>query len=79
MDNFETEVTVYDVQSSRMVTKMMEYGVNKGLLVNAKLDNAVVAAKSGTTNDNKDGWLCGYSRYYTTAVWVGCDIPQTVD
>lgn len=79
IDNFETEVSVYDVQSSRMVTKMMEYGVNKGLLVNAKLDNAVVAAKSGTTNDNKDGWLCGYSRYYTTAVWVGCDMPKTVD
>lgn len=79
VDNFDTEVSVYDVQSSRMVTKMMEYGVNKGLLVNAKLDNAIVAAKSGTTNDNKDGWLCGYSKYYTTAVWVGCDMPKTVD
>ena len=78
IDNYETEVAIYGVQTARMVTKMMEYGVNKGILVNAKLDNAIVAAKSGTTNDNKDGWLCGYSRYYTTAVWVGCDMPQTV-
>ena len=79
IDNYETEVAIYGVQTARMVTKMMEYGVNKGILVNAKLDNAIVAAKSGTTNDNKDGWLCGYSRYYTTAVWVGCDMPQKVD
>ena len=79
IDNYETEVAIYGVQTARMVTKMMEYGVNKGLLVNAKLDNAIVAAKSGTTNDFKDGWLCGYSRYYTTAVWVGCDMPRTVD
>ncbi len=79
IDNYETEKAVYDVQTARMVTKMMEYGVNKGILVNAKLDNAIVAAKSGTTNDFKDGWLCGYSRYYTTAVWVGCDMPQTVE
>lgn len=79
IDNYETEVAIYGVQTARMVTKMMEYGVNRGLLVNAKLDNAIVAAKSGTTNDFKDGWLCGYSRYYTTAVWVGCDMPRTVD
>lgn len=79
IDNNSTGTAVYDVQSSRMVTKMMEYGVNKGLLVHAKLDNAIVAAKSGTTNDNKDGWLCGYSRYYTTTVWVGCDMPQKVE
>ncbi|MGN0374159.1 MAG: transglycosylase domain-containing protein [Butyrivibrio sp.] len=78
-DNYETELAVYDEQTARKVTKMMEYGVNKGLLVNARLDNAIVAAKSGTTNDNKDGWLCGYSRYYTTAVWVGCDMPKTVE
>lgn len=77
-DNFNTEIAVYPKQVSRMVTKMMEYGVNKGLLTVAKLDNAVVAAKSGSTNDSKDGWLCGYSRYYTTAVWIGCDMPEEV-
>ena len=21
-------------------------------------------------------WFCGYTRYYTTAVWVGYDIPR---
>ena len=77
-DNYDKEIAIYSKQTARMVTKMMEYGINKGLLTGAKLDNAIVAAKSGSTNDSKDGWLCGYSRYYTTAVWIGCDMPEEV-
>ena len=39
----------------------------------------VSAGKTGTTNDKKDGWFCGFTPYYTTAVWVGYDSPRTVD
>ena len=37
------------------------------------------AGKTGTTNDHKDGWLAGYTRYYTTSVWVGYDMPKEMD
>jgi membrane peptidoglycan carboxypeptidase len=37
------------------------------------------AGKTGTTSDKKDGWFCGYTPYYTTAVWVGYDSPKTLD
>lgn len=37
------------------------------------------AGKTGTTNDHKDGWLVGYTRYYTTSVWVGYDMPKEMD
>lgn len=77
--NTQSKKTVYGKASSRMVTKMMEYGVREGLLRDMKIDNAIVAAKSGTTNDSKDGWLAGYSRYYTTVVWVGNDMPVTIE
>lgn len=40
------------------------------------LDNMDCAGKTGTTNDNKDGWFVGYTPYYTTAVWVGFDTPR---
>ncbi len=30
-----------------------------------------VAAKTGTTNDVRDGWLMGYSKYIAAGVWVG--------
>lgn len=35
-------------------------------------------AKTGTTNDSKDGWFCGSTPYYSIAVWVGYDTPKTL-
>lgn len=34
------------------------------------------AGKTGTTADNYDRWYCGYTGYYTAAVWTGFDEPQ---
>ncbi|MFA4996144.1 MAG: penicillin-binding protein [Patescibacteria group bacterium] len=33
--------------------------------------NRTVAAKTGTTSDNKDGWTVGYTPSISVAVWVG--------
>ena len=37
-----------------------------------------LAAKTGTTNDIKDRWLCGFTNYYACAVWYGYDTPERV-
>lgn len=79
IDNSGSEVRVYDENTAKAVTKMMEYGVNYGILTGAQIENVIVAAKSGTTNDSKDGWLAGYSRYYTTVIWVGNDMPVAIE
>lgn len=76
VDNSGTDTAVYDRNASRMVSKMLQYGVEHGIATGAQLDNAIIAVKTGTTTDNRDGWIVGYSAYYTTAVWVGCDIPK---
>ena len=47
-------------------------GTGKGL----DLGDMPCAGKTGTTNDQKDGWFVGYTRYYTTSVWVGYDMPK---
>ncbi len=36
------------------------------------------AMKTGTTNDNKDGWMMGYSPQYAAGVWVGYHTRQKV-
>lgn len=58
-----------------VLTSVMTEGTGKGL----RLKNITTAGKTGTTNDYKDGWFVGYSSYYTTSVWVGCDMPKEVE
>lgn len=36
------------------------------------------AMKTGTTNDNKDGWMMGFSTQYAAGVWVGYHTRQKV-
>ena len=38
-----------------------------------------VAAKTGTTNENYDRWLCGFTNYYTAATWYGFDMNETIN
>lgn len=37
-----------------------------------------VAAKTGTTDDNYDKWLCGFTPYYTAVAWFGFDQNETI-
>lgn len=37
-----------------------------------------VCAKTGTTNDDFDRWLCEFTPYYTAATWFGYDENETV-
>ncbi len=37
-----------------------------------------VAAKTGTTDDNYDRWLCGFTPYYAAACWYGYDTNEKV-
>ncbi len=72
---------IYREDSAYMVTDILKgtltkkYGTGRGL---ALANDMPAAGKTGTTNSSKDTWFCGYTRYYTTAVWVGYDIPRAM-
>lgn len=36
------------------------------------------AGKTGTTTSNVDRWYCGFTGYYTAAVWCGFDQPEAI-
>lgn len=77
-DNSVNEKHIYDMNASRMMTDIM-----KGVMINGtgrsyNLSNAICAGKTGTTNGDRDVWMVGYSTYYTTAVWCGYDMPQSL-
>ncbi len=42
----------------------------------AKLNNITAYGKTGTTNDSKDKWFAGYTKYYVGVVWFGFDQPK---
>lgn len=73
------EVKIYGETAARMMTSVLQTAVETGTGKDAKLEGVPCAGKTGTTNNNKDGWFVGYTRYYTTSVWVGCDMPKSVE
>lgn len=71
--------SVYSSASAYMITDCMKDAVKEGTGKNAQVKGQIIAGKTGTTNDSKDAWFCGYSKYYTTSVWVGCDDPKPME
>lgn len=49
-----------------------------GTATGCSISGMEVGAKTGTTNDSKDRWLCGITPYYTAAAWYGYDEPEVV-
>ncbi len=44
-----------------------------------QLDGRYAAAKSGTSQDFRDGWFIGYTPQFTTGVWMGNDNNRPTD
>ncbi len=45
---------------------------------NARLSKVTAYGKTGTSNDNKDKWFCGFTTEYAGAVWYGYDAKKSV-
>ena len=79
----EDSSSIYSPNGAHMMTSVLESVVTDGEGTGrvCKFDgkDMPIACKTGTTTSNVDGWLCGYSPYYTTAVWVGRDLYKEVD
>jgi penicillin-binding protein 1A len=80
-DYKSTGTKVYREDTAWMMTDILKgtieqpYGTGYGLQLN---NGQIAAGKTGTTNESKDTWFCGYTRYYTMAVWVGYDTPRAM-
>ena len=79
VDDDVDEKYIYDSTAANQMVDILKGVLTRGTGVGLGLDNGMEAAgKTGTTNDKKDGWFCGFTPYYTTAVWIGCDSPTTI-
>lgn len=67
----DVAATITNVLSDNQARAFM-FGLNSTLV----LPDRPVAAKTGTTNDNKDAWTLGYVPSLTVGVWVGNTRPS---
>ena len=80
VDDEVKEQKIYNADAANSMVDIMKGVMVRGTAHGHSLNNGMISAgKTGTTNDKKDGWFCGFTPYYTTAVWVGYDSPKTVD
>jgi penicillin-binding protein 1A len=66
-------------QTAYLMVNLMEGVINNG--TGARLRSAYqlkgqIAGKTGTTNDNADGWFIGYTPTITAGIWVGAEDRQ---
>jgi len=70
---------VMSPQTAYIVTSMLQDVVQHGTARKAKiLGRSDIAGKTGTTNDQFDGWYAGYNRDLVAISWVGFDEPKSL-
>ncbi len=65
---------VLDPRVAYQMTSMMQDVIKRGTGRRAlKLKREDIAGKTGTTNDVRDSWFCGFQKDYVTVAWMGFD------
>lgn len=84
-------VVLYNEQDERKIlgekaTNYMNYCLVRAMQVGTGIEadlsksyGITTAGKTGTTESNYDRWICGYTAYYTAAVWSGFDYPDSIN
>lgn len=52
---------------------------HNGTATYCKIDGVDVCAKTGTSDENYDRWLCGFTPYYTAVTWFGFDKNESIN
>ncbi len=80
LEGKQTSEEVISEQAAYVIKSLLKSVVedSNGTAKYCKISGIDVAAKTGTTNNNYDKWLCGFSNYYTAATWYGFDQNEEV-
>ena len=79
LESFSAHKTeAISAQTAFLMVNLMQGVVNEGTGGRIKWKYGIngAAGKTGTTNDNSDGWFIGYVPRLTAGVWVGCEDRQ---
>lgn len=70
---------VISPQNDYLITDMMADVVKRGTAVRAlQLKRGDLAGKTGTTNDRRDAWFCGFNSSLVGTAWIGFDQERSL-
>ena len=74
----QTKKQVITKEAAYVIKEILTEPIKTGTSTNCTIEEMSVGAKTGTTNNDYDRWFCGFTPYYTGAVWYGYDNNATV-
>ena len=78
IDNVQKQEQILSEKSVNYMNYCLVNATNNGTGTEAKISGMEVAGKTGSTSAFKDRWYCGFTGYYTAAVWTGFDTPEVI-
>ncbi len=81
LDNTQEKEQILSKKTVDYMNYCLTAATKEGTGTEANLFNGygiTTAGKTGTSGDSKDRWYCGYTGYYTAAVWCGFDDPEVI-
>ncbi len=70
--------TVISKAAAYVIKEILTQPVKSGTATYCRISGISVGAKTGTTDDNFDRWLCGFTPYYTASCWYGFDTNEEI-
>ena len=79
LDNEQESREVMGEKAVNYINYCLTNAASSGTGAGADFYTVDVAGKTGTTSSSRDRWFCGYTGYYTAAVWCGYDTPEVIN
>ena len=78
LDNTQDSEEILSEKTVKYMNYCLVQAVKGGTGSRANMSMTEVAGKTGSTSSYRDRWFCGYTGYYTAAVWMGYEIPEPI-
>ena len=79
LDNTQDARTILNEKAVTYMNYCLVSAANSGTGTGALFSGQQIAGKTGTTSSSRDRWFCGYTKYYTAAIWCGYDRPAVIN
>ena len=79
LENTQDSREILSQKTINYMNYCLTHAVSSGTGSGADFYDVDIAGKTGSTSSFRDRWFCGFTGYYTAAVWCGYDTPETIN